>query len=251
MKVFSSLLGAIGLTIFICTCSNVNNGDNAMDLQDSEIYRSRRVNMVETQIKSRGIKDSTVLAAMRNVKRHHFVPDNLIDKAYADRPLPIGHSQTISQPYIVAYMTEALDLEADDNVLEIGTGSGYQSAVLAEIVKKVYTIEIVESLAEEAEQRLNRLGYNNIQVKCGDGYEGWQRYAPYDAIIITAAPPRVPTPLKEQLAEGGRMIIPIGAGQWNQELLLLEKKEGQILRRQLLPVRFVPMTGKAQQKEKQ
>jgi protein-L-isoaspartate(D-aspartate) O-methyltransferase len=204
----------------------------------------QRERMVEVDIRRRGIADGDVLEAMRKVPRHEFVPEDHRDASYADSPLPIGSGQTISQPYIVAAMTEAVDPEPDDVVLEVGTGSGYQAAVLAEIVKRVYTIEIVESLARTAGERLQRLGYTNVTVKAGDGYVGWPEHAPFDGIVVTAAPDHVPEPLVEQLAPGGRMVIPVGGQTWSQELLLIEKDlEGKVKRRSLLPVRFVPMTG--------
>ena len=205
-----------------------------------------RMRMVEIQIKRRGIRNPRVLDAMRKVPRHLFVPSNLERSAYTDQPLPIGHNQTISQPYIVAYMTEALRLQGDEKVLEIGTGSGYQAAVLAEIVDSVYTIEIVEPLFKTAQKTLEKLGYENIRCRAGDGYAGWPQAAPFDAIIITAAPPRIPAPLVEQLDEGGRMILPVG--EWYQELVRITKKNGKIHEEKLLPVRFVPMTGEIQNK---
>jgi protein-L-isoaspartate(D-aspartate) O-methyltransferase len=189
---------------------------------------------------ARGIKDQKVIQAMLNVPRHLFVPANYERMAYEDRPLPIGAGQTISQPYIVALMTETLELNQNMKVLEIGTGSGYQSAILAEIVKEVYTIEIIKSLGQKAEELLACLDYDNIQVKIGDGYKGWSEKAPFDAIIVTCAPTDIPRPLKEQLKEGGRMIIPIG-GSIVQELALLEKKAGQLKKKIVAPVRFVPM----------
>jgi len=200
--------------------------------------------MVESQIISRGVKDPLVLKAMRQVLRHAFVPESMRAEAYEDRPLPIGYNQTISQPYIVASMTEELKLIGDDIVLEIGTGSGYQAAVLAEIVKKVYSIEIVCPLAERAKKDLDSLGYKNIHIRCGDGYKGWPEKAPFDAIIVTAAPKKIPAPLMDQLKEGGRMIIPVG--KFHQELKILKKQNGKIEIETLYPVRFVPMTGEAE-----
>ncbi|MCK4463366.1 MAG: protein-L-isoaspartate(D-aspartate) O-methyltransferase [Candidatus Omnitrophica bacterium] len=202
-------------------------------------FSSLRNSMVETQIAHRGISDQKVLDAIYKVKRHLFVPQPLKKLAYEDRPLPIGHGQTISQPYIVAFMTEAANLKKGDRVLEIGTGSGYQAAVLAEIVKEVYTIEIIKPLADTARQRLKDLGYKNIYVKHGDGYLGWPEFMPYDAIIVTAAPNEIPEKLVEQLKKGGRMIIPIGS--FYQELYLIAKTEEGISKKKLLPVRFVPM----------
>lgn len=199
----------------------------------------KRKRMVETQIRSRGVKDPRVLRAMEAVPRHEFVPKGSIDQAHDDHPLHIGHGQTISQPYIVALMTEVLELEQDDRVLEIGTGSGYQAAVLAELVEHVYTIEIVEDLGKSAAKRLERLGYHNVEVRIGDGYEGWPEEAPFDAVIVTAAPETIPQELVDQLAEGGRMVLPVGTG--IQELLLVEKKDGKAVERHITSVRFVPM----------
>jgi protein-L-isoaspartate(D-aspartate) O-methyltransferase len=201
--------------------------------------------MVQEQLKPRGIHDERVLEAMSKVPREVFVPENMRAQSYADSALPIGQDQTISQPFIVAYMTEQLRLQPTDRVLEIGTGSGYQAAVLAELAKEVYTIEIVEPLAKEASARLARLDYNNAHVKIGDGYQGWPEVAPFDAIIVTCAPDKVPQPLAQQLKEGGRMIIPVGSGMMDQQLYLLEKKDGELAQRAILPVRFVPMAGEA------
>lgn len=205
---------------------------------EEEFIRERK-NMVETQIKARGIRDKKVLEVMNKVKRHLFVPPALKNLAYQDHPLPIGEGQTISQPYIVALMTELLSLKGDERVLEIGTGSGYQAAILAEIAREVYTIEILPSLVQRAERLLNELGYNNIKVKCGDGYLGWPEYAPFDAIIVTCAPPHIPQNLIDQLADGGRLVIPVGDNL--QELKVLVKKEGKIKKKDIIPVRFVPM----------
>ena len=201
--------------------------------------------MVEQQLKPRGIHDERVLAAMAKVPREEFVADDLRNRAYTDGPLPIGHDQTISQPYIVAFMTEQLHPQPTDKILEIGTGSGYQAAVLAELVKEVYTIEIVEPLAKEASARLARLDYNNAHVKVGDGYQGWPEVAPFDGIIVTCAPDKVPQPLTQQLKDGGRMIIPVGTTMMDQQLYLLEKKNGELAQTAILPVRFVPMIGEA------
>jgi protein-L-isoaspartate(D-aspartate) O-methyltransferase len=210
----------------------------------SDEYKAAREQMVREQIEARGIRDARVLAALRKVPRHLFVPPEEQGEAYNDYPLAIGHAQTISQPYIVAYMTEALELKPRDRVLEIGTGSGYQAAILAELVAEVYSIEIVEPLAKQAEARLRRLGYSNVQVRAGDGYRGWPEAAPFDAIIVTAAPGHVPQPLVEQLREGGRMVLPLG--QWDQDLVRLRRTREGIRREYLLPVRFVPMTGEAE-----
>lgn len=212
-------------------------------------FSAERRRMVSEQLTVRGrdITNGRVLAAMGKVPRHEFVPEGLRQLAYEDQPLPIGHEQTISQPYIVAFMTEALQPRHSDRVLEIGTGSGYQAAVLAELVSEVHTIEIITELANRAAADLKRLGYTNVHVRAGDGYQGWSEAAPFDAIIVTCAPDKVPQPLIEQLKEGGRMIIPVGSG-WNQELVLLRKQGGQVQKRSVLPVRFVPMTGAGQKK---
>lgn len=203
-------------------------------------YEEARHQMVEQQIKARGINDAGILNAMKDVKRHLFVPERYQDNAYEDRPLPIGEGQTISQPYIVAYMTEVIDPGPSDRILEVGTGSGYQAAVLSKLCDSVYSIEIVPTLGQKAKQTLNHLNYNNVKVKIGDGYQGWQKYAPYDAIIVTCAPTDIPSALKEQLAEGGKMIIPVGEA-FNQQLIILHKTEGELIKDNALPVRFVPM----------
>src|SRR5438876_4525401 len=203
---------------------------------------AERQKMVEEQLKPRGIHDERVLATMAKVPREEFVPQNMRPQSYADSALPIGHDQTISQPYIVAFMTEQLRLSPTDRVLEIGTGSGYQAAILAELAREVYTIEIVAPLAQSAEAALQRLGYKNVHVKVGDGYKGWPEHAPFDAIIVTCAPDKVPQPLTDQLKEGGRMVIPVGE-RFAQQLYLLEKKNGQLKESVTLPVRFVPMAG--------
>ncbi|MFP4018686.1 MAG: protein-L-isoaspartate(D-aspartate) O-methyltransferase [Bacteroidales bacterium] len=203
-------------------------------------YDREKQQMVKQQIVDRGIKDPKVIAAMKDVDRHVYVPKNYRDMAYSDRPLPIGDGQTISQPYIVALMTESLELEEGDKVLEIGTGSGYQAAVLSHITSEIYSIEIIEELAEEAKENLQKQGYDSIKLKIGDGYKGWGEYAPFDAIIVTCAPSDIPEPLKEQLAEGGRMVIPIG-DKFIQELVLLKKKNGELEKQEISSVRFVPM----------
>ena len=207
-------------------------------------YTALRERMVETQIARRGVVDSAVLAAMRTVPRHCFVPEKHRPYSYSDEPLPIGEGQTISQPYIVAYMTEAMELRSTDRVLEIGTGSGYQAAVLARIVDSVFTIEIIEPLAQRAESTLAELGYTNVFVRCGDGYRGWPEHAPFDAIIVTAAPDHVPKPLIDQLAVGGRLVIPVGI--ISQDLLVVRRIKDGVVTDTTLPVRFVPMTGEAQ-----
>jgi protein-L-isoaspartate(D-aspartate) O-methyltransferase len=207
-------------------------------------YSELRAKMVRNQLEARGIKDKATLEAMRKVPRHMFVPQNAKGKAYIDAPLTIGEGQTISQPYIVAYMTEHLKLKPTDRVLEIGTGSGYQAAVLSEIVSEVCSIEIIESLGENASNRLKSLGYDNVEVKIGDGYLGWPERAPFDAIIITAGIDHVPQPLIDQLAEGGRLIVPEGPKRGTRDLMLLTKKKGKIKRKYLIPVVFVEFQRK-------
>lgn len=216
----------------------VSNSPRAV-AEDKAEFTYRRHRMVDEQLKLRGIHDPKVLEALRKVRRHLFVDPWLRDRAYEDYPLPIGHGQTISQPYVVAYMTEAIEPEADGRVLEIGTGSGYQAAVLAEIVKEVYTIEIIEPLGETARKRLQDLEYENVFVRIGDGYKGWPDHAPFDAIVVTAAPDKIPEALIDQLKVGGRMILPIGS--FFQDLWLVTKTEQGIEKKKLLPVRFVPM----------
>ena len=210
--------------------------------ESQDRFTEAREEMVRAQIEARGIKDKRVLKVMRTVPRHKFVLPLYQRAAYSDRPLPIGYGQTISQPYIVALMTEALRLKGDEKVLEIGTGSGYQAAILAELTKEVYTIEIIPGLTKRAEKTLKKLGYENIKVKCGDGYLGWPEYAPFNAIIVTCAPDHIPQPLIDQLAEKGRMIVPVGKYPW-QVLKLIQKKKGQIISTDITNVLFVPMTG--------
>ena len=198
--------------------------------------------MVKEQIETRGIKNQPTLDAIKKVPRHKFVSPNLVDRAYDDGPLPIGYGQTISQPYIVAYMTEAIDPQPGQKILEIGTGSGYQAAVLAEIIDSVFTIEIVAELYKSSEKRLKELGYKNVFCKNADGYYGWGKYALFDAIVVTAAAEYIPPPLIEQLKDGGKMIIPVGSPFLNQTLILVEKNGKEIITTSLLPVRFVPFT---------
>jgi protein-L-isoaspartate(D-aspartate) O-methyltransferase len=211
--------------------------------QSTEEFKKQREQMVKWQIEERGVTDKRVLEAMRKVERHLFVPAELAAYAYSDQPLPVGYNQTISQPYIVAYMTEALKLGPKSKVLEIGTGSGYQAAVLGEICDSVFSVEIVEELGNRSKSLLKVLGYGNISVKIGDGYKGWAEHAPFDAIIVTCAPTHVPDPLKEQLVEGGKMIIPVGEANY-QQLILMVKKKGRLIQQAVLPVRFVPMVDK-------
>jgi protein-L-isoaspartate(D-aspartate) O-methyltransferase len=211
---------------------------------DPESHAGARERMVREQLESRGIDDERVLDAMRRVPRHEFVPPALREHAYEDRPLPIGGGQTISQPYVVAYMTQQLEPGPDDVVLEVGTGSGYQAAILGALVDRVYTIEIVPELAERARETLRRLGHDNVQVRRGDGYRGWPEAAPFDAILVAAAPDHVPQALVDQLAPGGRLILPVGDSL--QELVLVTVDEdGRASRESLIDVRFVPMTGEA------
>lgn len=209
-----------------------------------------RTRLVDRYIRGQGVHEPNTLKAMLTVPRHAFVPERDSKRAYADHPLPIGYNQTISQPYIVAYMTQTLRLDPNDKVLEIGTGSGYQAAVCAEIAKEVYSIEIVKPLAKSAKKRLKNLGYHNVTVEAGDGYFGWAEHAPFDKIIVTCAAGFVPPPLIRQLKPGGRMILPVGSPYFGQSLKLIEKDEkGAIKSKRLLPVRFVPMTGRVQQGE--
>jgi protein-L-isoaspartate(D-aspartate) O-methyltransferase len=209
-------------------------------------YVEERLRMAKYQLECRGrdIRNPRVVAALRSVPRHLFVPEELRPMAYEDRPLPIGHGQTISQPFVVAFMTEALDPKPTDRVLEIGTGSGYQAAVLSLLVEEVCSFEIVEPLGRQARETLKQLGYTNVRVAIGDGYRGCREDAPFDAIIVTCAPNHVPPPLVEQLKEGGRLIVPIGVSP-DQALHLLKKRDGRVREQALLPVRFVPMTGEA------
>lgn len=210
--------------------------------EDPSAERRRR--MVDSQIRARGISDARVLAAMSRVPRHLFVPAGVRAQAYDDYPLPIGAQQTISQPYIVALMTSLLELSGDERVLEIGTGSGYQAAVLAELAREVFSIEILEPLSANARQTLASLGYQNLHLRVGDGWAGWPEAAPFDAIIVTAAPEKVPQPLLDQLKVGGRLVIPVGA--FFQDLLVLTKTATGLEKKNVIPVRFVPMTGEAQ-----
>ena len=229
--------GLIILFLFFVTPNELRSwaGDEGNE------FTALREDMVSRQIQDRGITDPEVLKAMRKVLRHLFVPKKHRKYAYGDHPLPIGQGQTISQPYVVAYMTEALQLKPKNRILEIGTGSGYQAAVLAEMECQVYSMEIIESLGKNAEKILNRLGYGNIHIKIGDGYEGWPEKAPFDAVIVTCAPEKIPEPLVRQLKEGGRIIIPVGTSGHIQHLVLAIKKEGHLVSRSVMPVRFVPM----------
>jgi protein-L-isoaspartate(D-aspartate) O-methyltransferase len=213
-----------------------------------DVFEKRRNEMVENDIKARGIKDNRVLDAMLKVKRHLFVDNAQWDKAYNDHPLPIGEGQTISQPYVVALMSEAVSLRGNERVLEIGTGSGYQAAIIAELTKEVFSIEIKQGLYKKAEERLKKLGYKNVQVKHGDGYFGWEAYAQFDVIMVTASANHIPPPLLAQLKEGGRLIIPLGSTVFYQNLTLVKKEKGKHVIKELGGVAFVPMTGEAQKK---
>lgn len=220
---------------------------------EEDAYGERRQRMVQEiavhalsagSLSGRPVFDERVMAAMARVPRHAFVPEDRRESAYENRPLPIGYGQTISQPYIVALMTDLLELEEDDVALEVGTGSGYQAAILAELTSRVYSIEIIEPLARAAAARLNRLGFDKVATRHGDGYYGWEAYAPFDAIIVTAAAGHVPPPLIAQLKPGGRMIIPVGSSFLTQYLMMVEKdSQGRVTNRQILPVRFVPLKG--------
>lgn len=236
---------------FLATCKASEETPTVSAKDTSSVidhYTKTRLRMVDKQIVSRGVRDRNVLNAMKKIPRHKFVDGGLWGKAYGDHPLPIDEGQTISQPYIVALMSEALNLKPTDRVLEIGTGSGYQAAVLAEIVKEVYSIEIRKRLKESSSSLLKDLGYENIKIKHADGYFGWEEYAPFDAIIITASANHIPPPLIKQLKEGGRLIIPLGRTLYYQTLMLLNKKEGKLDMEQMGGVAFVPMTGEVKKK---
>lgn len=229
------------LLIFLITCN----------LSQSQVsYAEQRVTMVRSQIKARGITDRATLKSMAKVPRHSFVPEKWRMYAYADNPLPIGEGQTISQPFMVAYMTQAVKLKPDSKVLEIGTGSGYQAAILAEITDQVYTIEIVEPLGLAAKDRLKAMGYKEVEVRIGDGYNGWPEKAPFDAIIVTAGAETIPQPLIDQLADGGRMVIPVGPHGGIRQLIRLTKKGDRIKKESLMAVRFVPFTRAKQNKKR-
>jgi protein-L-isoaspartate(D-aspartate) O-methyltransferase len=246
-QIYSTALHAVLLLVFYAGTSwlLVTIFAGAAVRAQSEPFSARRMAMVERDIKGRDISDPAVLKAMEKVPRHLFVETRLRDQAYADYPLLIGEGQTISQPYIVALMTQSLHLKKQDKVLEIGTGSGYQAAVLAEIAQQVYTVEIITSLAARAAALLKTLGYRNIQFRTGDGFQGWKEHAPYDAILVTCAVSSIPPPLAAQLKEGGRIILPLGDARSVQTLVLGVKKRGSIEMKNMSAVRFVPMTGEA------
>jgi protein-L-isoaspartate(D-aspartate) O-methyltransferase len=241
------LIPFLFLALFACQRSvNIENSVNAQTQPSVwDEYKKERTEMVGRQIRRRGVSSSSVLDAMQRVPRHKFVPESVEKLAYSDGPLPIGFKQTISQPYIVAYMTEAAEIASSDKVLEIGTGSGYQAAVLGELASEVYTIEIIPELAERSTAILKELGYKNVFVRAGNGYLGWPEKAPFDAIVVTAAPEEVPQALVEQLAVGGKMVIPVG--DTIQEMTVITKTEKGVTETKTIPVRFVPMTGKPKQ----
>jgi len=251
-RVFRTSVAGLGISLLLISqggCSTnrftlSNDMQNASPSNDAKFDRLR-AQMVQDQVRARNVRDPRVLAAMLKVPRHRFVPAEIVNSAYVDNALPLMLGQTISQPYIVGYMTEALELAGAKRVLEIGTGSGYQAAILAEIVSEVYTIEIHKELTDYASNILGRLGYSNIHFKTGDGYVGWPEFAPFDRIIVTAAPDHIPQPLIDQLSLGGRMILPVG--RMEQDLVIVRKDESGVSSRAILPVRFVPMTGKAQE----
>lgn len=235
-KIFNIALSFVSLGLSLLLTYGVN-------AEEENFYIAARQRMVQKQLVARGITDKRVLDVMSWLERHKFVPDRMKEYAYEDMPLPIGKGQTISQPYIVALMTQVLELKGNEKVLEVGTGSGYQAAILAELTKEVYTIEIIENLGKEAEERLKELGYTNIKVKIGDGYYGWQEYAPFDAIIVTAAAGAIPQPLIDQLKVGGRIVIPVG-DESEQKLLLIQKQPGGKLKEnEITGVLFVPLVG--------
>ncbi len=237
---FAALVGMVGAGAAACAVGNGNDRQEPPAAEDRE--RAERLEMVESQIAAKGVSDPGVLRAMRSVPRHRFVPPPEARFAYTDGPLPIGYDQTISQPYIVALMTELIRPSRTMRVLEVGTGSGYQAAVLAECVGNVYTIEILEPLGRRAESLLRDLGYRNVHVRVGDGYDGWPEEAPFDAVLVTAAPARIPQPLLDQLKTGGRLVLPLGEG--TQDLVVVTKTDRGTVREVVTAVRFVPMTGK-------
>ncbi len=230
--------------LFLSACGSPSVSGNPMTQEE---FAQQREQMVETQLKSRDIQSERVLEAMKKVPRHLFMPESVRQYAYIDSPVPIGQEQTISQPYIVGLMTQTVDPKPGDRALEVGTGSGYQAAVLGELVQEVYTIEIILDLAERASKTLSELGYDNVEVRQGDGYQGWPEKAPFDIILVTAAPEIIPQPLIDQLAEGGRLVVPVGPQGEIQTLTLVTKEKGEVQRTHLTGVRFVPMTGEVQQ----
>lgn len=245
LPIWAALAGMLLLPGAVQVCHGPSSQvSNVAVESDSEATLKAREQMVRRQIEARGVRDQRVIDAMRKIPRHLFVPPQMQPYAYADSPLPIGYEQTISQPYIVGFMTEALELKPEDRVLEVGTGSGYQAAVLSLLVSEVYSIEIVAPLAHQAAERLQNLGYGNVKVRAGDGYQGWPEAAPFEAIIVTAAPDHVPKPLLDQLAPGGRLVLPVG--EQLQTLTRIRRTPKGLKSEELLPVRFVPMTGEAE-----
>ncbi|OGS04083.1 MAG: protein-L-isoaspartate O-methyltransferase [Elusimicrobia bacterium RIFCSPLOWO2_02_FULL_61_11] len=244
MEILISALIAAGLLLILAMSLGPKFRDRAGGSMPGDAFQARREGMAAVQIESRGVRDPGVLKAMREVPRHEFVPEKYREDAYKDHPLPIGYGQTISQPYIVAYMSQALELKPGDKVLEIGTGSGYQAAVLALLAGEVFSVEIICDLERGARKTLDRLGYSSVHTRCADGYKGWPEEAPFDAIMVTAAPERVPQPLLDQLKPGGRLVMPVGS-HFNQELILIRKTDKGLLKESLLSVIFVPMTGEA------
>ncbi len=240
---------SIGIAILCCSTPGKAQGKRVLDKRQEEKFAVEREAMVDKYIAAEGIKNPAVLKAARTVPRHLFVTPAMRSKAYFDQALAIGHKQTISPPFVVAYMTEVIDPQPDDKVLEIGTGSGYQAAILGQIVKQVFSIEIVEPLGKAAAELLQDLGYANIKTRVGDGYKGWPEEAPFDKIIVTCSPEKVPQPLIEQLKEGGKMIVPLGE-RYQQVFYLFEKKEGKLVQTKLLPTLFVPMTGQSEEQRK-
>jgi protein-L-isoaspartate(D-aspartate) O-methyltransferase len=233
---------AVSIMVLGAACGSPPGQASAGAAAQERTYERARQDMVARQIEARGVTHEGVLRAMREVPRHEFVPSEYVDLAYDDRPLPIGHQQTISQPYVVGLMTELIAPEPGDRVLEVGTGSGYQAAVASEVVAEVYSIELIPELATSASARLQRLGYDNVHVRAGDGYLGWPEHAPFDGILVTAGADHVPEPLIDQLAVGGRMVIPVGDSPGEQVLRVLEKRpDGTIASRDVVPVRFVPL----------
>ncbi len=249
MSVLCCAVLSIGIGILCCSTPTKAQGKRLLDKRQEEKYAVEREFMVDKYIAAEGVKNEAVLKAARTVPRHLFVSPGMRSKAYFDQALAIGHKQTISPPFVVAYMTEVIDPQPDDKVLEIGTGSGYQAAILGQIVKQVFSIEIVEPLGKAAADLLQDLGYDNIQTRVGDGYKGWPEEAPFDKIIVTCSPEKVPQPLVEQLKEGGKMIVPLGE-RYQQVFYLFEKKDGQLVQTKLLPTLFVPMTGQSEEQRK-
>jgi protein-L-isoaspartate(D-aspartate) O-methyltransferase len=237
------ILASLLLLFSLSSCMFQPRSGQTSTAQSSQEFAEQRRNLIE-ELRAQGVTSQSVLDALMKVPRHEFVPRAHRHLAYENRPLPIGHEQTISQPFIVAYMTEAAEIAPGEKVLEIGTGSGYQAAVLAELAKEVYTIEIIPALAEGARSLLRQMKYQNVQVRTGNGYEGWVEHAPYDAIVVTAAPDHVPQALVDQLAVRGKMVIPVGST--FQQMVIITKNESGVVERRTIPVRFVPMTGKPQ-----